>query len=93
MSLFDPPPPEDPVPPDTAPLAERMRPRDLDAFVGQERAVGPGTPLRDAIERDALGSLILWGPPGSGKTTLARIIARRTRAVFVPFSAVMSGIK
>ena len=70
-----------------------MRPRDLDGFVGQESAVGAGTPLRDAIERDALGSLILWGPPGSGKTTLARIIARRTRAVFVPFSAVMAGIK
>ena len=93
MSLFDPPPPDDPAPSHSAPLAERMRPRDLDGFVGQAPVVGPGTPLRDAIERDALGSLILWGPPGSGKTTLARIIARRTRAVFVPFSAVTSGIK
>jgi putative ATPase len=70
-----------------------MRPGDLDAFVGQERVIGPGTALRRAIERDELTSLILWGPPGSGKTTLARIIARRTRRAFVPFSAVMAGIK
>jgi putative ATPase len=76
-----------------APLAERMRPRDLDELVGQEEIVGPGTALRAAIEKDEVGSLILWGPPGTGKTTLARIIARRTKSEFVPFSAVVSGIK
>jgi putative ATPase len=76
-----------------SPLAERMRPEDLDEVVGQEDVVGPGTALRAAIERDLVGSLILWGPPGSGKTTLARIIARRTRSRFLPFSAVVSGIK
>jgi putative ATPase len=95
VSLFDPPepPPEPPPAPPDAPLAERLRPHDLDGFVGQEHVVGPGTALRRAIEEDALSSLILWGPPGSGKTTLARIIARRTRAAFVPFSAVTAGIK
>ena len=77
----------------TAPLAERMRPRTLDEIVGQEAIVGPGTPLRDAIEHDRLQSLILWGPPGTGKTTLARVIADMTKATFVPFSAVLSGIK
>ena len=70
-----------------------MRPRDLDELLGQQRIVGPGTPLRSAIEQDALRSIILWGPPGSGKTSLARIVAHRTRARFVPFSAVSSGIK
>jgi putative ATPase len=76
-----------------APLADRMRPRDLDEFAGQAHVVGPGTALRRAIERDELRSIILWGPPGCGKTSLARIIARRTRADFVPFSAVLCGIK
>jgi len=70
-----------------------MRPLDLDEFAGQARVVGPGSALRRAIERDELRSIILWGPPGCGKTSLARIIARRTRADFVPFSAVLCGIK
>jgi putative ATPase len=75
------------------PLADRMRPRTLDEFVGQEHLIGPGKPLRAQIERDDLGSLIFWGPPGTGKTTLAQIIARMTRAEFIEFSAVLSGIK
>lgn len=75
------------------PLADRMRPRTLDEFVGQEKLLGPGKPLRMQIERDDFGSMILWGPPGCGKTTLARIIARITHSEFVPFSAVLSGIK
>ncbi len=75
-----------------APLAARMRPTTLDEFVGQEPILGPGRALRTLIERDEIGSLILWGPPGTGKTTLARIIAERTRSVFVPFSAVTEGI-
>jgi|RhiMetdeSRZDD1v2_1073273.scaffolds.fasta_scaffold05941_9 putative ATPase len=75
------------------PLAERMRPRTLDEVVGQDDILGPGKPLREAIERDLLQSIILWGPPGTGKTTLARIIAEMTKAEFVPFSAVLSGIK
>jgi putative ATPase len=77
----------------SAPLAERMRPRTFDEFVGQEELLAPGKPLRQAIERDSLQSIILWGPPGTGKTTLARIIAERTESRFVSFSAVMSGIK
>ena len=76
-----------------APLAERMRPRTFDEFVGQEELLAPGRPLREAIERDLLQSIILWGPPGTGKTTLARIIAETTKAKFVSFSAVLSGIK
>src|SRR5881392_2515945 len=75
------------------PLADRMRPRTLDEFVGQEHLIGPGKPLRAQIERDDIGSLIFWGPPGTGKTTLAQIIARMTRAEFIEFSAVLSGIK
>jgi putative ATPase len=75
------------------PLAERMRPRTLDDMVGQEAILGPGTPLRAAIAQDVLQSIILWGPPGTGKTTLARIIAEMTQAQFVPFSAVLAGIK
>jgi putative ATPase len=75
-----------------APLADRMRPRTFDELVGQERVVGPGTLLRRAIEHDQLGSLILWGPPGSGKTTLARLIASVTRAHVVQLSAVTAGV-
>ncbi len=75
------------------PLADRMRPQTLDEFIGQEELLGPGKPLRTQIERDDLGSMLLWGPPGCGKTTLARIIAKRTRSEFIPFSAVLSGIK
>jgi putative ATPase len=81
------------VPPAGTPLAERMRPRTLDEVVGQDEILAPGRPLREAIERDLLQSIILWGPPGTGKTTLARIIADMTKAHFVPFSAVLAGIK
>src|SRR6188508_2407657 len=92
MSLFD-----DPQRPATggapAPLAERMRPRTLDEFVGQEALIGSGRPLRLAIDRDQIQSIILWGPPGTGKTTLSRLIASVTRAHFISFSAVLSGIK
>jgi len=82
-----------PVPAADAPLAERMRPRTLDELVGQDEALGPGTPLRRLLESDTLHSLILWGPPGSGKTTLAHIIRLRTQAHFVALSAVLSGVK
>src|SRR5512145_799778 len=75
------------------PLAERMRPRRLEDFAGQEHVLGPGSALRRAIEADQVSSLVLWGPPGTGKTTLARIVAERTGAVFVPFSAVLGGVK
>jgi len=75
------------------PLAERMRPQTLDEFIGQEHLLGPGKPLRTQIERDELSSMILWGPPGCGKTTLARIIAQMTKSEFLPFSAVLAGIK
>jgi putative ATPase len=77
----------------SAPLAERMRPRSLEEFAGQQALLGPGKPLRVAIETDDLGSMILWGPPGCGKTTLARLIARRTHSEFVSFSAVLTGIR
>ena len=92
MSLFD----TAPLPnkdDQKRPLAERMRPERLEDFVGQEHILGPGKPLRRQIERDELTSIILWGPPGVGKTTLARLIARITSAEFIPFSAVLSGIK
>jgi len=75
------------------PLADRMRPRTFEEFVGQEHVVGPGKPLRKAIEADRVGSIIFWGPPGTGKTTLAELIARSTHGQFIPFSAVTSSIK
>ena len=75
------------------PLADRMRPQTLDEFIGQEELLGPGKPLRTQIERDDLSSMLFWGPPGCGKTTLARIIARRTKSEYIPFSAVLAGIK
>ncbi len=96
MSLFDntPPSPETAAAVDKGrPLAERMRPDRFEDFAGQEHILGPAKPLRAQIERGELGSIILWGPPGVGKTTLARLIARVTRSDFVPFSAVLSGIK
>ncbi|MCU1318540.1 MAG: ATPase central domain protein [Edaphobacter sp.] len=94
MSLFD----ASPIAAATAharqaPLAERMRPRTLEEYVGQEHLLGPGKPLRVAIESDDAASMIFWGPPGTGKTTLAQIIARMTQASFIEFSAVLSGIK
>ena len=76
-----------------APLAERMRPRTFEEFVGQTEILDTGQPLREAIERDSLQSIILWGPPGSGKTTIARLIAAASKAHFVAFSAVLVGIK
>jgi putative ATPase len=95
MSLF--PPLPSPVEPETPsalqPLAERMRPRALDEFIGQEKLLGPGKPLRMQIESDNIGSMLFWGPPGCGKTTLARLIARLTKSNFISFSAVLSGIK
>ena len=75
------------------PLADRMRPATLDDYAGQEHILGPGKPLRAQIERDQLTSIILWGPPGVGKTTLAHIVARMTKSEFLPFSAVLAGIK
>src|ERR1700726_1082029 len=92
MNLFD----RAPIPPAAhgkRPLAERMRPERLQDFVGQQHILGPGKPLRRQIERDELTSIILWGPPGVGKTTLAKLIARLTKCEFLPFSAVLSGIK
>ncbi len=91
MSLFDEPPA--PVDPNTVPLAERMRPRTLDEIVGQDDVIAAGRPLREMIDRDLLQSIILWGPPGTGKTTLARLIADLTKANFIAFSAVLAGIK
>jgi putative ATPase len=80
-------------PPADSPLADRMRPQTLDEVLGQGHLLDPGKPLRTAIERDQVPSMILWGPPGVGKTTLAQIIARMTKSTFVPFSAVLAGIK
>jgi len=94
MNLFDlPQPSSKSLPRGAVPLAERMRPRSLDELVGQEHLVGPGKPLRVQIERDDATSMIFWGPPGVGKTTLAKIIAETTQATFIEFSAVTSGIK
>jgi putative ATPase len=93
MSLFEPDPLASLKEDRQRPLAERMRPETLEEFVGQQHILGPGKPLRVQIERDQLGSIILWGPPGAGKTTLARIIARVTHCDYIPFSAVLSGIK
>jgi putative ATPase len=92
MDLFDGPAPGAAAPP-AGPLADRMRPRALDEIVGQEHLLGPGKILRAAIERGELHSMILWGPPGSGKTTLASLMARVAGARFVAFSAVLSGVK
>jgi putative ATPase len=95
VSLFSklPQPTESDVPQAHQPLAERMRPRTLDEFIGQEKLLGPGKPLRVQIENDDLTSMLFWGPPGCGKTTLARLIARLTRSEYIPFSAVLTGIK
>jgi putative ATPase len=93
MSLFAKLEPEESSSAAGQPLAERMRPRTLDEFTGQEALLGPGKPLRTQIERDDIGSMILWGPPGCGKTTLARLIARMTHSEFIAFSAVLTGIK
>jgi putative ATPase len=93
MSLFDTTPPDRAHVDKTRPLAERMRPESWEDFAGQEHILGPGKPLRAQVERGELGSVILWGPPGVGKTTLARLISRVTKSDYIPFSAVLSGIK
>jgi putative ATPase len=93
MGLFQPTPNVDSAIDRTRPLADRMRPRTLEEYAGQEQLIGPGKPLRTQIERDDTGSLIFWGPPGTGKTTLAKIIARMSKAEFIEFSAVLAGIK
>ena len=95
MGLFEPPATQSSMGTEhsKSPLADRMRPETLEEFIGQLHILGPGKPLRQQIERDELHSMILWGPPGSGKTTLAMIVAKKTRSDFVKFSAVLVGIK
>jgi putative ATPase len=93
VSLFQPIPNPGNAADQTRPLADRMRPQTLEEYAGQEHLIGPGKPLRVQIERDDTGSLIFWGPPGTGKTTLAKIIAKMTKAEFIEFSAVLAGIK
>jgi len=93
VSLFQPIPNASSAAEATRPLADRMRPRTLDEYVGQEHLIGPGKPLRTQVDRDDTGSMIFWGPPGTGKTTLAKIIAHMTKAEFIEFSAVLAGIK
>src|ERR1700674_2070530 len=93
MSLFQPIPNASGAADASRPLADRMRPRTLEEYVGQEHLIGPGKPLRTQVDRDDTGSLIFWGPPGTGKTTLAKIVANMTKAEFIEFSAVLSGIK
>src|ERR1700685_712028 len=93
FGLFQPHPNAESATDRTRPLADRMRPRTLDEYVGQVHLLAPGKPLRAQIERDDTGSILFWGPPGTGKTTLAKIIASMTRAEFIEFSAVLAGIK
>jgi putative ATPase len=93
VSLFQPIPNREGTSEGQRPLADRMRPRTLEEYAGQEHLIGPGKPLRTQVDRDDTGSMIFWGPPGTGKTTLAKIIASMTKAEFIEFSAVLAGIK
>ena len=92
-NLFDPPAREPSGPPAGAPLAARLRPRTIDEVVGQQHLLAPAAPLRAAIDHDQLRSIILWGPPGTGKTTLAHVVAASTKSAFVELSAVTAGVK